>query len=428
MKSSWLPVVSLLAPAFLAACASTQPYQTSRSITSIAFSPGGNRLAVANADEIRVLELESRKLLRTLREVPQDAKSDDPQQHRHGVGGSMVFLDDAHIVTTGMGGFLSTWDIDSGRRLALIEPLSEEEFASTLDYSAAAARLVIGTSTGRILIADLHGNETGPLAPVAELGGYVWDLQFSRDGRYFASAALVTRESPDVAASGLQKNASSPVKLDETASPGTYDQVSDQPEQSNVFIWDAESLEEVGNLKGAAKVYRMSLVPGEPALLTAGEDVQVWEFLTRRQSEQISDPSMVLQAIGFGTFAVVSVATLSMGVLSPMAFANNALSANMMIPNSAFIRHACTRAAAISPDARTIVSTTWGPNHNVMSVIDRAENKVVEKWTADGSVCDMQFSPDGKYLVTATSRGALIYDTATWKKKDLGKWATESGQ
>jgi hypothetical protein len=31
----------------------------------------------------------------------------------------------------------------------------------------------------------------------------------------------------------------------------------------------------------------------------------------------------------------------------------------------------------------------------------------------------MEFSPDGNYLLTATSGGVLIYDTGNWKKTDI---------
>jgi WD40 repeat protein len=54
-----------------------------------------------------------------------------------------------------------------------------------------------------------------------------------------------------------------------------------------------------------------------------------------------------------------------------------------------------------------------------MAVIDRDSDKVVEKWTADLYVCDMAFSPDGKYLLTATASGVDLYDTTDWKKKNL---------
>ena len=80
---------------------------------------------------------------------------------------------------------------------------------------------------------------------------------------------------------------------------------------------------------------------------------------------------------------------------------------------------ACIRSVAVSPDGQTIVSTTRGPSHNVMAVIDRASNKVVDKWKADFYVCDMEFSPDRHYLLTATTTGVLIYDTVDWKRSNL---------
>ena len=433
MKRSCLSVILILSLAMLAGCVSTQPYQTKKSVTSIALSPDRTLLAFANANEIRILEVDSKRHVKTLRALPQDLEGADPQLFRHGVGDNMIFLDNNRIASTGMGGLVSIWNARSGNRLAVIDALSGEEFASTIDYSAAANRLLIGTSTGQILMTSFIGDETEPLVPVTKLESYIWDLQFSRDGRYFASASLLltlpsSNESSDEAAdtfaqmmtdegSSTSNNESTTEPADEFAQTNNIERIS----PSNVFIWDAENLEMVGTLEGATGVFRMSLVPGERALLTAGDDVQIWEFLTLEQSEQISDPSMVMQAIGMGAIAVVSVASLTAGILMPMDFLGQAFlnSGFPIIPSTAFIQHACSRTAAISPDGQTIISTTRGSTHNVMAVIDRTENKVTEKWTAESSVCDMQFSLDGQYLVAATSRGIYIFDTISWKKTKL---------
>ncbi len=433
MKHSYLSVILTASLAMLVGCVSTQPYQTKKAVTSIAFSPDRTLLAFANANEIRVLEVDSKRLVKTLRALPQDLEGADLQLFRHGVGDNMVFLDNTRIASTGMGGLVSIWNVRNGRRLAVIDSLPGEEFASTIDYSAAANRLLIGTSGGQILITKLTGDDVEPLVPVTKLESYVWDLQFGRDGLYFASASLIltmpsgnepTGESADQFAQMMTSEDPDPsnnVSMGEPADDFAQTNNSQRLGPSNVVIWDAEQLEMVGILEGATGVFRMSLVPAERALLTAGEHVQIWEFLTQEQSEEISDPSMVMQAIGMGTIAVVSLAALSAGLLPPMDFLGQTfLNAGFpIIPSSAFIQHACTRAATISPDGRTIVTTTRGSTHNVMAVIDRTENKVIEKWTADSSVCDMQFSLDGRYLVAATSRGAFIFDTTSWKKTKL---------
>ena len=103
MRRSCLSVILMLSLATLASCVSTQPYQTKKSVTSIAFSPDRTLLAFANANEIRVLEVDSKRHVKTLRALPPDLEEADPQLFRHGVGDNMVFLDNNRIASTGMG-------------------------------------------------------------------------------------------------------------------------------------------------------------------------------------------------------------------------------------------------------------------------------------------------------------------------------------
>ncbi len=79
--------------AILASCASTQPHQTSKSFTSIALSPDETLLAIANSNEIHILEAGTRRYVTTLRALPDDTEGADRQLFRHGVGDNLVFLD-----------------------------------------------------------------------------------------------------------------------------------------------------------------------------------------------------------------------------------------------------------------------------------------------------------------------------------------------
>jgi WD40 repeat protein len=257
---------------------------------------------------------------------------------------------------------------------------------------------------------------------VATLEGYVWDLQFGEDGRYFATASMEPEDLADASGDSAGYNPAAG-QMDENSSTATYSQITMEPDNSNVAIWDAERLEKVGDLDGAREVYKMALVPGERALLTAGDEVRVWEFITLEQAGQIADPSMVMQRIGVGSLVVVSVLGMAAGaaVGAPFLMLDPLTTTQLlMLPAALTFRpEACIRSVAISPDGKTIVSTTKGPSHNVMAVIDRASDKVVDKWTADVYVCDMAFSQDGKYLLTATTSGIFIYNTTDWKKTNL---------
>jgi WD40 repeat protein len=398
-----------VALATIAGCVTSRPPSQEKAFSTVAFSTDNSLLAFANATEIRVLEVETLEPIITLRRSSQDTETSNLPNFRHGVGDTLVFLDDQRIATTGMGGLVSIWSTRSGDRLSVIDPPNEEIFASTLDYSPSTNRLIIGTADGNILLTNIHTDIAGPLLPIAKLEGYIWDLQFGQKGQYFASASMTAKKGTN----GLDE---------ETGSSAAAGQI--QPvNTSNVSIWDAESLEKVGDLDGANDVYQMALAPNERALLTAGDELRIWEFLTLEQAGELTDPSMVMQGIGVGTIVAVSVLGLAAGaaVGAPfMAFDPFTATQLMLMPAGlAFRPETCMRSVAISPDGKTVVSTTKGPLHNVMAVIDRASDKVVDKWKADTYVCDMEFSPNGKYLVTATNTGVQIYDTTNWKKTNI---------
>ena len=434
MTHSHLAMTVALLVTCLASCTSTQLAQNRKAVTSISFSPDHELLAFANANEIQVLESDSFRHVQTLRQFSEGSTSDQPYLIRHGVGDSMVFLDGDRIASSGMGGLVTIWNVHDNRRLASIEPLPGGEYASTIDYSPVSNRLVIGTNTGQVLLASLEDDHIGSLVPLAKLEGYVWDLQFSRDGRYVASASMEPGkrrksdpgdEPADAFAKELNDPAGDETTIDEGAEPAddfarSMNRV--VSDRSGVIIWNLDHMEMSGELEGADGVLRMRLVPGETALLTAGEDIEIWEFMTREQYGEIKDPSMVMQGIGIGAIVLVGVASLGAvgaGFMPPSDLLM--MPGPSVIPTSAFIQNACVRIAAISPDGQTIVSTTRGPTHNVMAVIDRVENKVVEKWTSDIAVCDLQFSKDGASLFAATSKGIFLFNTTNWKKKDLKK-------
>ena len=95
--------------------------------------------------------------------------------------------------------------------------------------------------------------------PVAKLEGYVWDLQFGQDGRYFASASM---EEVQADASGDGAGYSQAAgQIDENSSAETYNQITMAADTSNVAIWDAELLEKVGDLDGAREVYKWPWCP-----------------------------------------------------------------------------------------------------------------------------------------------------------------------
>ena len=123
MNRTCLLVFALLT---LVGCGTTRPPDHEKAFSSVEFSPDHSLLAFADAREIRVLNVDTRTHLNTLRQLPQDTEGADPMSFRHGVGDTMVFLDNDRIATTGMGGLVSIWDVRSGNRLSVIDPPTAE--------------------------------------------------------------------------------------------------------------------------------------------------------------------------------------------------------------------------------------------------------------------------------------------------------------
>jgi len=181
-----LAVACLTAASLLtmfAGCVSVPADEPKKVFTSIAFSPDQTLLAFANASEIRVIDADSWQHVRTLRELPGHSENAQPQLFRHGVGDSMVFLDNTRIASTGMGGLVTVWDVRSGLQFAVVESLPEEEFATTIDYSDINKRLAIGTNAGRIFLTKLENQsvetESGSQGSLLVLHSY-----FSRHDIY----------------------------------------------------------------------------------------------------------------------------------------------------------------------------------------------------------------------------------------------------
>ena len=76
-------------------------------------------------------------------------------------------------------------------------------------------------------------------------------------------------------------------------------------------------------------------------------------------------------------------------------------------------RHGGLNYVALSPDARSVVTSTW--NSKGVRVFETTSGRLVRDLLPDTSTCSVQFAPDGETLITGTRDGYSIWNVATWE-------------
>lgn len=337
-----------------------------------AWSPSGDLAAVANYQSIWVFEAESGTVRHQITAHP-DTNLGGGEAYRWGVGNTLLFMDDDRLVTTGLKGRVAVVDLVNDVPIQGLEvaTLGEEPFA--VAYSRASGALAVGGVSGRISLLEPDGAGGWYEYALEPLGGTVRDLQFSREGDYLAASGHV----------------------------------------DHVQIWDLSTLEPFGALPVLDRVTEMALYPGGRRLLVAGQDMAVWYFLTGQQLEMIENPSMAGQrvALGAGTALMfaLSIAAASYGVgISPG------------MPSFDVRDGPCDRVAALSADGRLLADRHPGVAKETIRVMDLEAYEVLRTLNPPGgATCDMVFSPDGRWLLLATEKAALVYDTGLWRDRVL---------
>lgn len=161
------------------------------SIISVAFSPDGRMLVCGGENTLRLFDVKSGFLLRSL---------SDPEA----VVNSVSFSPDGRLLASaGDDGIIKIWDVDSGKEKRSIVAHIPHETPNTHDYRIFSVRFspdgaMLASGSGGFECIDCmpYGEvkmwdvETGKLkATFSPLKDYAWSLAFSPDGNLLASAS-----------------------------------------------------------------------------------------------------------------------------------------------------------------------------------------------------------------------------------------------
>ena len=356
-------ILPFLLAALLSSCATAPPADKVDNYwdgyTTVAISPNGKIAAAANRFVVVLFDIQQQRQVGWFWAV--DVKGKGFRLPRTGLGDTMDFIDDYRIVTTGMGGLVTVWDIRTGQKQFQVDPVAKGMYGISLAWSPQSGRLAVGTWDGSVLVYKLDEDEFGDRQLLTAHTGRVNDLVFSADGKYMASAG----------------------------------------DDKSVYIWDMETLKWIGKQESKSEISDLEVVSSRRSLIIAGDDVTIWKFLTEEEAVALKEDKAIGQWVGTGALYALQAGLLVTGFGGGISTHDPAN---------------CGRFTTVSPDGKFLVDVKPGPMSNKVTVLDVDLNEILREVDVPDAICDLEFTRDGTRLVLAGDGGMFLVDTATWTR------------
>jgi len=230
--------------------------------------------------------------------------------------------DGERLVTGSYDGSVRIWDLLTGRTLHVLRPTGDRSMVYSVAVSPDGKTVASGEWGGAIRVWDaasgklLHAAPGGDARPGRRSRSYVQVVAFSPDGKtlvtgsdggtvqFWDAATLTEREKLRKVVPPGAGNLPAPFASSIDFSPdGKTVAVAFYATDQSIYLWDAQTGEEVQKLDGTASAYTVDFSPDGKYLLSTARELRVWELASGKTVLQIPEPREWLYAMYSGSFS-----------------------------------------------------------------------------------------------------------------------------
>ena len=363
-------------------------------IDDIAFSPGGQYLAVASGIGVWIYEVATSRALML---IPTASSVN-----------SVSFSPDGATLASGSGdGTVKLWDVATGEPIATLQ--GHTDWVNSVSFSPDGATLASGSGDGTVKLWDVATGE-----PIATLQGHTdWvnSVSFSPDGATLASGSgdgtvklwdVATGE-PIATLQGHTDwiNSVSFSPDGATLASGSYD--------GTILLWDVATHTTIATLEGhALTVLSMSFSPDGATLASGSGDgtVKLWDVATHTTIATFGRHTDWVYSVSFSPDGATLASGSGDGTVRIWDVATHATIATLG-------GHAdWVNSVSFSPDGATLASGSGDGTVRIWDVVTHTTIATLEGHVS--TVRSVSFSPDGATLASGSGDGTVrIWDAAT---------------